>query len=230
MTRDAIIKRDATTERCIEECRDCHSTCVETTVHCLRMGGAHAEAGHISLIQDCAQSCEHSEEVMLHESIFKNRVCALCADVCDACADSCDTLLVAFAAGLLEFFPLVGPVGTALLLVSLVHGPTLLAALAFLVALRIVEDTTVYPRLIGRGMHLPAPAVLLAAWAGAWFGGVVGVLAAIPFVGVIAVAYRHWRDYRAIEQIVREHEQAAAVVVPPPPSTTAETGNATPDA
>ena len=138
-------------------------------------------------------------------------------------------LLVALAAGMLEFFPLIGPIATALLLASLVHGRTLVAALVFLVLLRIVEDTTVYPRLIGRRMHLPAVAVLLTAWAGAWLGGIVGVLAAIPFVGVVAVAYRHWRDYRVIERIVREHERDVAAG-PPTPSVAPEPENAAPEA
>ena len=68
-------------ERCIEACRDCHSSCVETIAHCLQKGGEHAEVGHITLMQDCADICELSEEVMLRSRRrFVNRVCALCAD------------------------------------------------------------------------------------------------------------------------------------------------------
>ncbi|MGC4082140.1 MAG: hypothetical protein QM736_08560 [Vicinamibacterales bacterium] len=36
-------------------------------------------------------------------------------------------------------------------------------------------------------------------------GGVVGVCLAVPTVGVLQVAFRHYREYRAIERLVREH-------------------------
>lgn len=90
MTGNAIIKKSPLVERCIEACQDCHSTCVETISHCLQKGGEHAEAGHITLMQDCAQICALSEETMLRTSSFMNRTCAMCADVCDDCAESCE--------------------------------------------------------------------------------------------------------------------------------------------
>jgi hypothetical protein len=76
--------------RCIEACRDCHRSCTEMIAHCLQLGGDHAEVGHITLMRDCTDLCELSEEAMLRSSRFVNRICVLCADVCDACADSCD--------------------------------------------------------------------------------------------------------------------------------------------
>ena len=36
-------------------------------------------------------------------------------------------------------------------------------------------------------------------------GGVVGVCLAVPTVGVLQVAWRHYREYRTIERLVREH-------------------------
>jgi predicted PurR-regulated permease PerM len=114
-------------------------------------------------------------------------------------------LVVGMAAGLLEFVPLIGPLATAFLVVGMVRGARLLAVLAFLLAVRVLQDTTIYPRLMGRRIHLPAPAVLVAVWTGASVGGILGVLLAVPLVGVGAVAARHWRDYRAIERLVREH-------------------------
>jgi predicted PurR-regulated permease PerM len=117
-------------------------------------------------------------------------------------------LLIGVAGGALEFVPLIGPVATALLTVGLVRGPRLLVVLIFLVAVRVVQDTVVYPRLIGRRVHLPAVAVLLAVWLGAVSTGILGVLLAVPVVAVGAVAFRHWRDYRDIERLVRAHSQA----------------------
>lgn len=84
------MQRNSTVERCIEDCRDCHGVCVETIAHCLRMGGKHAEAKHITLMQDCADVCTLSEDAMLRSSEFMNRICGLCADTCVSCAESCE--------------------------------------------------------------------------------------------------------------------------------------------
>jgi predicted PurR-regulated permease PerM len=35
-------------------------------------------------------------------------------------------------------------------------------------------------------------------------GGLVGICLAIPAVGVLQVAWRHWREYRDIEALVEE--------------------------
>jgi predicted PurR-regulated permease PerM len=44
--------------------------------------------------------------------------------------------------------------------------------------------------------------VVLALWAGAALGGVVGVCLAIPVVGALQVTWRHYREYRDIELAV----------------------------
>jgi hypothetical protein len=90
LPQSTIMNRGTDVERCIEACRDCHGSCTEMIAHCLQKGGEQAEAGPITLMQDCADLCELSEEAMLRSSRFVNRVCMLCADVCDACADSCE--------------------------------------------------------------------------------------------------------------------------------------------
>lgn len=43
--------KTAEMERCIEECLDCASVCLETIAHCLAKGGEHAAADHITLLQ-----------------------------------------------------------------------------------------------------------------------------------------------------------------------------------
>lgn len=112
-------------------------------------------------------------------------------------------LLVGLAAGLFEFVPVVGPIAAALLVVGLVRGTHLVVALAFLLGLRLLQDLVIYPRLMGRHTHLHPALVLLSVWIGAVLGGIVGVLAAVPVAGVLAVAIRQWRDYRALEELVR---------------------------
>ena len=75
--------------------------------------------------------------------------------------------------------------------------------LAFLVALRVVQDTLVYPRLIRHGMHLSTPVLLVSLWSGVVLGGAGGAILALPVAGFLSVSLRHWREYRAIERLVR---------------------------
>jgi predicted PurR-regulated permease PerM len=106
------------------------------------------------------------------------------------------------AAGILELVPAIGPL-TALLIASSQAAGRVLAVVVFLAALRVLQDYVIYPRLIRRGMHLSTPAVIATIWIGAVLGGAAGVILAIPVAGFLSVSFRHWREYRAIEQLVR---------------------------
>lgn len=77
---------------CADMCLDCYAACVETTSHCIAMGGGHAEPRHVSSLADCASLCEASANFMLRSSEMHTDVCGLCADACDACADSCERI------------------------------------------------------------------------------------------------------------------------------------------
>lgn len=77
-------------QRCIQECLNGHSICLQTTTYCLEMGGKHAEAGHIRLLLDCAEICQTSANFMLRSSELHGRVCGVCAEVCERCAQSCE--------------------------------------------------------------------------------------------------------------------------------------------
>ena len=76
-------------QQCIQNCTDCHRICLETVAHCLQMGGAHAEAGHIRTLLDCAEICQTSANFMIRGSQFHVRTCAVCAEICEACAREC---------------------------------------------------------------------------------------------------------------------------------------------
>jgi predicted PurR-regulated permease PerM len=76
--------------------------------------------------------------------------------------------------------------------------------LLFLAALRVLQDYVIYPRLISRALHLHPLAVVVAIWAGAGLGGLVGVCLAVPLVGMLQVTHRHWREYRDIELLVAD--------------------------
>lgn len=79
-------------QSCIEACEACHRVCLETIVHCLKQGGAHAEARHILLLMDCAQICHTSADFMIRQSAHHADTCGTCAHVCAACADDCERL------------------------------------------------------------------------------------------------------------------------------------------
>lgn len=79
-------------QECISNCMTCHAVCLETIGHCLEMGGEHASAEHIGLLQDCAQICATSADFMLRMSSRHPQICGVCADVCEACAAECERL------------------------------------------------------------------------------------------------------------------------------------------
>jgi len=104
-------------------------------------------------------------------------------------------------AGILELVPVIGPL--TIMVMAAAEARHVFAVLAFLVLFRGVQDYLVYPRLIRRGMHLSSLAVIVSIWCGATLNGAAGVLLAIPFAGFLSVSYRHWREYYAIERLVR---------------------------
>jgi len=111
-------------------------------------------------------------------------------------------VLLGVLAGVLEFIPLVGPLLIAVIvgIVAALHAPILaLWSTGFLAIVRVVEDYVVYPRLMGRGIHLHPLAVIVAVLAGVELGGVAGIFLAIPVVAALSVAWRHglwWLDER----------------------------------
>jgi predicted PurR-regulated permease PerM len=115
--------------------------------------------------------------------------------------------MFAIVAGLLEMVPIAGPLAVAISATSVASSSQVLLVLAFLGGLRVLQDYVIYPRLIRRTMHLHPLAVVSAIWTGATLGGVIGVCLAVPSVGVLQVAWRHYREYRAIERLVRAHER-----------------------
>jgi predicted PurR-regulated permease PerM len=105
-------------------------------------------------------------------------------------------------AGVLELVPAIGPL-TAFIVAGSQAGDRALAVIAFLGGLRIIQDYVIYPRLVRRGMHMSTLAVILTIWLGAVLAGAAGVILAIPVAGFLSVSWRHWREYREIERLVR---------------------------
>jgi len=121
-------------------------------------------------------------------------------------------LVLGLIAGILEFVPLVGPLGVAILaaVLALLHSGfgSAFVVLLFLGVLRIVQDYVIYPRIIGEGIHLHPLAVILAILAGAEIAGVAGIFLAIPVIAIITVSYRHWLEHRGSETIAEVIEEA----------------------
>ncbi len=75
--------------RCIELCTACHRTCVQTAIHCLARGGAHASRDHIRLVWDCSEICALSADFLSRGSPFHRQTCQACAMICEECATDC---------------------------------------------------------------------------------------------------------------------------------------------
>ena len=87
-----IRQLDNAAQECIGHCSGCHNICVNTIAHCLDMGGEHANRAHIGLLQDCADACRMSTDLMLRGSTFHPQMCGLCAEICERCAEDCERL------------------------------------------------------------------------------------------------------------------------------------------
>jgi len=116
-------------------------------------------------------------------------------------------VLLGVLAAVLEFIPLVGPLVLAIVaaVIGALHAPMLaLWVVAFLGVLRLVEDYVIYPRLMRRGIHLHPLAVILAVLVGAELDGVAGMFLSVPTVAIAAVMYRHWMDWRTVDDVADE--------------------------
>jgi predicted PurR-regulated permease PerM len=106
-------------------------------------------------------------------------------------------ILLGIFAGVLECVPLVGPLVVAVVAIGVaaLGGPMFAVWTAmFLTVVRVVEDYVIYPRLIGRNIHLHPLVIILAVLVGAELGGIAGVLTAVPVVALATVVWRHWRE------------------------------------
>ena len=123
-------------------------------------------------------------------------------------------LVMGFIAGLFEFVPLVGPLAVAILatLLAVLHSGlfSALLVLLFLGVLRIAQDYVIYPRLIGKGIHLHPLAVIFAILSGAELAGIAVIFLAIPVVAILTVSFRHWLEHRGSEGLADLLETAPA--------------------
>lgn len=79
-------------QQCIQNCKDCHEICLETSEYCLNKGGEYAGRDHMRLLADCAQICQTHADFMSRGSLFHEVLGAVCAEVCAECAAGCESL------------------------------------------------------------------------------------------------------------------------------------------
>jgi hypothetical protein len=83
---------DPNLKACIDACRDCHDSCLASVMHCLTLGGPHADPLHVNLLLECTAVCSTTADLMLTNSRFYRQMCAVCARICTACAQQCQAL------------------------------------------------------------------------------------------------------------------------------------------
>ncbi len=79
-------------QQCVDNCTECHATCLRTIQHCLSKGGMHSAQSHIRLMADCAQICRTSADFMLRGSEFHSETCRVCSELCERCAQDCERM------------------------------------------------------------------------------------------------------------------------------------------
>jgi predicted PurR-regulated permease PerM len=108
-------------------------------------------------------------------------------------------VVIGVIAGVLEFVPMIGPLIAAIVAVGIGLTSSLKLALLvglFLALLRFTQDYVIYPRIIGHGIKMHPIVVILAVFAGAEVGGIIGIFLAIPVVGLIIVGFNHYMAFR----------------------------------
>lgn len=108
-------------------------------------------------------------------------------------------ILIGILAFFFELIPMVGPILGSLpaIAISLTQPfPLVLYVIAFFVAMQVLENNVLAPRITGGAVGLHPAAALLAIVVGADLGGIVGALFAVPLAGVasvlIAAAWKGW--------------------------------------
>jgi predicted PurR-regulated permease PerM len=130
-------------------------------------------------------------------------------------------LLIGVFAGIVELIPVIGPLAAGVVAVGVgftESWQTALAAGVIVLVVRLVEDYTVIPRVLGGAVGLTPLTVLVAVSAVAILFGPATVLLAIPFAAVVATV---------VDVVIRGREPAEeevpAVIFPAREAETAET-------
>lgn len=103
-------------------------------------------------------------------------------------------VLLALVAGLLELIPFIGPIIAAIpaLLIGLTVGPEgFLAALVLSIAIQLLENNVLVPKIQGDAVELHPSAVVLALVFGAAIGGILGAIVSLPIAAASRDMFRY---------------------------------------
>ncbi|PSL45091.1 putative PurR-regulated permease PerM [Salsuginibacillus halophilus] len=106
-------------------------------------------------------------------------------------------VVLAIIIGLFDLVPYVGPwlgAAPAVMVSGTVSLSTALWTIGALVVIQQLESNVLSPYIVGRSVHLHPLIILLALLFGFEFGGVVGLIVAVPLVVVIAEVIRVWQE------------------------------------
>jgi len=106
-------------------------------------------------------------------------------------------LTLALVAAVLEIIPVVGPIVSTILGVSIAFGQSTLAAvlvLALYVGIQQVENHILVPKIMGKAVGLSPVVIILALLVGAKLLGFLGIILAIPLAATIAAIVRDLRE------------------------------------
>jgi predicted PurR-regulated permease PerM len=122
-------------------------------------------------------------------------------------------LLLAVLAGIFDVLPMIGiflALAPAVLMGLTVSPQTALIIVGAYTGYHLLEDYFIVPKVYGNKLHLSTLAVLLAFTAGGMLAGVVGAVAALPFVAAYPALERLWLSRTLPPEAVEEHARLHA--------------------
>lgn len=122
-------------------------------------------------------------------------------------------------AGIMEFIPFVGPLITAVLIltVSFFSGyQHWLAILIFIVLWRGVQDYVNAPYVMGEGLELHPLATIFGILVGGEVAGVIGMFLSIPILAALRIVWHNWRLHQAVKDHMKEGIDELAAPEPKP--------------
>jgi len=108
---------------------------------------------------------------------------------------------IAAIAALLELIPFVGPLVTAVLVITIAFVtsfPHWIALIIFMGAWRLIQDYVSTPLLFKRGLEMHPLMIIFAILLGGEIAGVVGMFLMIPAVAAIRILYDHWTSQEIV--------------------------------
>lgn len=114
-------------------------------------------------------------------------------------------ILVGMFAGVANAVPIVGPfvAGSVSVLIAVLTGtvnPWLV--LTIFLVIHVIDIVAIYPMCVGHSLRLHEFVVLLGALTGGYLGGIIGMLVAVPLLGIVirstAIIFRTLRGYRIL--------------------------------